>query len=97
MKDLKSLDIHDITKAISKILHRFHLVIFVVVVLGGMTVVIFLINETITRANSLNNDNMTPTSSTFDMDTINKLKELEEAGNQGQIDWPNGRINPFSE
>lgn len=96
MKNINSLDIHDITRAISKLLYRFHIVIFVTVVIGGMAFVMFLLNQTITRATDTSQV-MAPPPARFDQDTIDRLNKLEASNSLSDIKLPSGRINPFSE
>ena len=96
MKKASSLDIHDITNAFSKLLYRFHVVLFVLTVVGGMAVVVFMLNQTITRATDTTQLIDMP-AAPFDQATIDRLNKLESSGQQSDIDFPPGRINPFSE
>lgn len=82
----------------STFLHRYHAVIFTVIVAGGLILVIFLLNNII--ASSSTSTNYTPAGSdaTFDEATIervNQLKSSEEASEQ--LNLSQRRINPFVE
>lgn len=96
MKNLNSLDIHDISRAITRRLYRFHVVIFVVVVVGGMAVTMFMLTQTISRATDTSHTAATAPKG-FDEDTIKRLNELDPSGSRKEVKLPSGRINPFSE
>ena len=97
MKNNLSIDIPAIGKGITRFLYRFHFVLFIVVVLGGLAVVILLLNQTLTRASDTNNAapiTLTP----FDRQTIDMLNQLNtSSGETRDLEFPDGRINPFSE
>lgn len=96
MKTGITLSGHDIGRKISKLLYRFHFVIFVVIVVGSMAVAIFMLNQTINRA--VDTSQMVhPIPERFDQETIDRLNELDTDGTQRDIDLPDGRINPFNE
>lgn len=86
-----------IKKTASRILHRYHVVIFVVVVLGGLAVIVLLLNDIITQSGSTgvpaNNQ-----SSTFDQATIDRIEDLKTRDEPAaQPNLSNGRSNPFVE
>lgn len=83
-------------KAVSGFLYRFHIVIFVVTVLGGIAMVIFLLNQTLTAATEVD-QYQTTSSSTFDVETIERLNQLNDTPGQSEFRLPSGRTNPFSE
>ncbi|HET8884054.1 MAG TPA: hypothetical protein VFM68_01130 [Candidatus Saccharimonadales bacterium] len=87
-----------IKKTVVNFLRRYHVVLFSVIVLGGLVVAVFVLNTIITS--SAENDNYIPTenSVSFDQETIervNQLKSRDEA--QQELDLSQGRINPFVE
>lgn len=97
MKTDISIDLSKLTKSLSYFLFRFHFVLFIVTVLGSMAVVILMLNQTLTRANDINHADpiiMTP----FDKKTIDSLNQLNtSSGSTKDLEFPAGRINPFSE
>ena len=83
--------------AFSHFLGRFHMLIFTIIVLGGLTVCMFLINGIISQTgNSSNTSDATPTQD-FDQATIDRIKQLHTAGDSSSapLNLPSGRINPF--
>ncbi len=98
MKKGKSIDL-DVSKigpAISRLVYRYHVVLFVVVVVGSMAVVVFLLNNTILNATDTTQV-MPPAVQPFDQATIDELSELDDTNSSTDISLPSGRINPFSE
>lgn len=84
-------------KTISRLLYRFHFVLFVVLVLGGIAVVIFLINQTLSSASDTSH-HMPTGSAMFDEATIEQLRQLDDStGRNSELAFPPGRINPFAE
>ena len=81
-------------------LNRFNIIIFVVLLVGGLIFCILVLNNALTRPNEINpGDNAVNTNQTnFDEATeaqLNRLKpSLENSGTQT---LPSGRINPFFE
>lgn len=81
-----------------RFLHRYHLTIFVVLVLGGLALVILSVDQTVTSASTI------PTSSTtsstdipaFDKATMQKIDALQPSGTPTPLNL-SGRYNPFSE
>lgn len=89
------LSAETIVRGISGFLHRFHIVLFAVLALGGMAAMMFMINQTITRSTDTSQQQSSATSISFDEKTIEQLGELS-SGPGGSINLPNDqRINPF--
>lgn len=79
-----------------KLLHRFHGIVFVIFVLGGLIVMILALNAIITSS-SPDAAVTPPALSGFDKDTIEKLSTLRSSGEQTPpLDF-SGRSNPFAE
>lgn len=97
MKKAKSVNPQSIGKSISKTLFRFHFVLFIVIVLGGLAIVIFMLSQTLARAGDTSN--APPVSlQPFDKQTIEKLKRIRPSPVPArELEFPQGRINPFSE
>lgn len=96
MKKGPNIELSAIGPLFSKLLIRFHVVIFVLIVVGGLAVVIFLLNQTIIRATDISSADQTM-SSGFDRTTIEALGELSDDASEASLDVPSGRINPFTE
>lgn len=86
-----------ITHGFSAFLARFHAMIFVVFILGGLVVAVFMLNLVLVRSLDTTQDQPTPLSSTFDQSTIDRIDELKTADDTTQLQLPAGRINPFVE
>lgn len=92
-----NLSLQSIKKTAVALLHRFHVVLFVIIILGGLAVVILLLNSVVVRSGQ--SDGYTPdnSSTTFDQATIKKIQELKTSG-QSTSQLPTGvRTNPFVE
>lgn len=80
-------------------LHRFHVMIFVVVVLGGVITVVLLLNGIVIRSGE-SNGYQTPdaASASFDQETIKKIEDLKTRDQSDtNLDLSHGRTNPFVE
>lgn len=93
------ISLQSITSGISKTLHRYHVVLFTVLVIGGVAAMIFMINQTIIRSTDTTDQQQNDTSMNFDQATIEQLEELDsDASNPGPLALPEGkRISPFVE
>jgi len=101
MKDTKislTLSPDAIKKSILAFLHRFHIVLFVIIVLGGLAVVIFLLNNAVITSGQDNGYSPNANSSSFDQATIQKIQNLKTADQSDPTISNNGaRTNPFVE
>jgi len=88
----------NIKKAFVNFLHRFHVLIFSVVVLGGLAVVVFLLNSIIIRSGDSGSYTSAAGSSSFDQATIDRLNQLKtREETPPPLDFSEGRTNPFTE
>lgn len=94
--DIKlNLSTQSIKRAIVAFLHRFHIIIFVILILGGLAVVILLLNNIVVRSGQKDGYISDTSTGTFDQTTIKKIQDLQ---NRSQSPIPtSGRINPFVE
>ncbi|HTK39897.1 MAG TPA: hypothetical protein VL362_03455 [Patescibacteria group bacterium] len=96
MKNDAGLSLGSIKNQLGHFLARYHVVLYTVIVVGGMAAAIFFVYQVIVQATSVS-----PTTSTsapaFDQGTINKLESLnEKSGGGTPLELPNNqRINPF--
>lgn len=77
-------------------LHRYHAVLFVVIVLGSLAAATFFLSRTISDSSQVSNTN---TSTSFDETTIKKINALKTIDEQ-EIDpssAPRSARNPFTE
>lgn len=87
-----------IKTTLSTFFHRYHVVLFVVVAVGGLAAVIFMLNLTIIAASQTPADGAPVTSTSFDQATIDRVNQLDTTQNSTPLSLPGGqRINPFVE
>lgn len=86
-----------IKKKIVGILHRYHVMIFVVFVLGGLVVIVLMLNNIITKSGD--STGYTPeTMQKFDQKTMDRIEQLKTRDDPpAQLDLSRGRTNPFVE
>lgn len=89
-----NLSTQAIKKSIVTFLHRFHIVIFVVLVLGGLAVVVLLLNNIVVMSGQKNGYTPDTNNAGFDQSTIQKIEDLQ---NRSQTPPTSGRTNPFVE
>lgn len=93
---MNNISLNELPKQLSRLLHRYHVVTFTLIVLGGMAVAVFLLNN-ILQASSHPTEG-SGISSSFDTDTIERVNELKSSTDAPQtMSFPTGRINPFVE
>ena len=93
-----SISIPAIKKALAHFLHRFHVITFVITVLGGLVVVVLLLNDTIITSGESNGYTSGTTVTTFDQATMKRIEELKTRDQTTDISTPPGvRSNPFVE
>lgn len=92
MKDLRSSK-----KPFLAFLKRYHLVIFVVVIVLLLSVAVLLLNGIVGIASGIDSPTQNGNSN-FDQATIDRIKELKTSDQPSEpLDLSEGRINPFSE
>ena len=91
-----SLSFSGSIQPLKNFVHRFHFVLFVLIIAGGLALAIFLLNNLISESQQ---EVPVSTKATFDTATIQRLEELRtrDDSQNTQIVLPPGRINPFVE
>lgn len=87
-----------VKQAFFKFLRRFHVIIFVLIVFGGLAIIVLMLNTII--VDSTNNDGYIPDTpnANFDQATIDRIEELKTRDQSDQpFTIPPGRSNPFAE
>lgn len=93
MNKTPSLSLPKLSGMILQFLHRYHVLIFVLTAIGGLSIATFLISQTI---NAPDDASSQATSETFDKETIEKVKALRKPTEApAPLVLPSGRINPF--
>lgn len=90
---------NSIKKIIPAIIGRFHMVIFVVLVFGGLAVAVMILNNIIQSSTSTAiPQTAAELSASFDQDTIKRIEKLKTSTElNNDLVLPPGRINPFVE
>lgn len=85
-------------KPFTKILSKFHFIIFFVILAGGVGYCVLTLNNILEKSSDTSGYTSSLTVTTFDTTTIGKLTNLKTS-TDATIDTslPAGRINPFTE
>lgn len=89
-----SLSISQLTVPLSRFLHRFHIILFALLVIGGLSVATFMLYGAM--AESSTTEQQTSTTGSFDKTTIKKIETLRDPSQaSAPLQLPAGRTNPF--
>lgn len=79
-------------------IRRFHMVIFFVTVVIGLSVVILLLSGIVNKTNDPSASSGNSGQTSFDQTTIDRIKQLKSASEPSEpLNFSQGRISPFSE
>lgn len=80
-------------------LKRYHIVIFSLTIVIGVSVSMLMLNELLSRSSDPDaSSTTTTTTTTFDQDTIEKIKKFRSSDSEdNNFSLPPGRTNPFRE
>lgn len=85
-------------KAFFTFLHRYHVILFVVVVVGGLAISVFMLNTIVIRSSDPSDATVGQANGEFDQATIKRIEELKTRDQAGTgLDLSKGRTNPFVE
>lgn len=91
------LSLTNLTSKLGSFLSRFHVIVFTIIIIGGLIVCVLLINATVTESDSSSNYTPPSTNTSFDQQTIDRIKQLHSSSDgtpAPSLDL-SGRINPF--
>lgn len=92
------ISLQSIKAPVVAFLHRFHVVLFVVVTIGGLAVAILLLNTIIASSSESNGYTSTSNNASFDQQTIDQINKLKAINDGTSQTLPQtGRTNPFVE
>lgn len=92
-----SLDINNLSDILTGFLHRFHIVIFVLVVIGGLSVATLLLSNAMNPTTAATPPTGAPSGTgvtVLDTETMKKVKALQS--DSAPLTLPAGRTNPFN-
>jgi hypothetical protein len=90
-----NISLTSITKSLSNFFKRYHFIIFVVFIVGSASYVILLINNTVALSDESNGYTSKQNDSSFDEDTIKRLRELKGNDQETEKLPATGRVSPF--
>jgi predicted class III extradiol MEMO1 family dioxygenase len=86
-----------INTAFTTFLRRFHVTVFAIIVVGGLAIVVFMLNTIIIRSADTSDYVPETPSATFDQATIDRIEDLKTRNQaDSELDL-SGRTNPFIE
>ncbi|HJP80868.1 MAG TPA: hypothetical protein VJ841_00525 [Candidatus Saccharimonadales bacterium] len=92
-----NLSLNSIKHSVVYTLHRFHVILFVIIVIGGLAAVVFALNTILVVSSTPDGYASSSNNDTFDSQTIDRIKTLRQPGEGGQPLDLSGRSNPFVE
>jgi hypothetical protein len=93
-----NISLPGIKKILLDFLRRYHLMIFVVLVLGSLVLVVYLLNNIIVSSGESNGYVSAGSNATFDKDTIDRIDRLQSSSeSSSDLNLSQGRTNPFVE
>lgn len=92
----QSPSVNQIGPTLAHFMKRYHLAIFSLTVVVGVSAAMFLLNNLIVASNS--EKPVSPNSTAiFDTETIEKVDNFSTSGENQEFNLPPGRTNPFVE
>lgn len=94
------IQLKNFLKKISATLRRFHVVIFVVTVFGGLAIAVFVLSSILQASSDTSTTigGVESLSPNFDQETIDKIRQLRTRQDSvSDLRLPAGRISPFAE
>lgn len=77
---------------------RYHLILFTLTVVVGVSVAVFLLNQLMIAEGDSDNVSSQASGAIFDEATIDRIKNLNASTDSGsELVFPDGRVDPFSE
>lgn len=82
---------------LSRFFYRFHVLLYVIIVIGGLAGAIFSYYNIVVSSDEPANITSVQIDTSFDMPTIERLKAIQSQDGQSspELDLPEGRISPF--
>lgn len=87
-----------IFNSIITVFERYHLTIFTVVIVGGLSTAVLLLNAILVESSDTSGYTSTLENTSFDQVTINRVTQLKLSSDTSlNFTLPSGRISPFAE
>lgn len=92
------ISLTSLTKSLSHVFKRYHVIIYVLVILGGLGAAIFTLNATVNLSGESGDYVSNANNTRFDAATIERINQLRSVDQENtSINFNNGRTNPFVE
>ena len=92
-----NIDLQTIKNKLGWFVYRFHMLIFSVVIIGSLAGAMMLLLNVISGSGKSDGYVPSTSDSSFDEDTIAKIKKLHRPSEEPEKISTNGRTNPFTE
>lgn len=97
-KKRTNLSLNSFAKPLGKIFRKFHLTLFFALVVGGLSIAVIQLSETLGEKEDVSNYSSSISSGSIDKATLNKIQALHSSSEPGEpLALPQTRINPFGE
>lgn len=90
-----NVSLSDLGTKIAKLVERFGLLAVFLVIAAGLIICVFLLNNVITETDNAHGYVSDVNKISFDEETIQKIKDLKEPGEQTERLETSGRLLPF--
>lgn len=95
---MKKLQIGSLFTTISRQLARFHMTLFIVFIVAGLSVAVIFLNNVLSDTTTLDGYTSPISPGSIDQATLERIKELHTSDETVPTSkYPDGRINPFGE
>lgn len=95
---MKNASVSSLFKPIGRLIARFHLTLFIVFIVGGLSVAVVFLNRILSDTSGADTYTSPISSGSIDQATLERIKELHTSDDPiPAAKPPQGRINPFSE
>lgn len=95
---MKNISLKSISSSIARTFVKYNLTLFIVVLVGGLSVAVLMLNDILQQTSSSGAATTTTSISTFDQVTIDRVRLLHTSNDVLPVfTLPAGRVNPFAE
>jgi hypothetical protein len=95
---MKNLNLKKIIGPIIEAFQRYHVTIFIVVVVSGLAGSVIILNAILQSSTDISGYKAVVTDTSFDQETIDRIKLLHDSTDSSNVTiTSSGRINPFGE
>lgn len=89
------LDLSPLTNSIASFLKRYHFLLFFVFIIGSLCIGVLMLYSAIQLSDESNGYTPQTSDTSFDKDTIDRLRDLKQSSQETQKLPVSGRVSPF--